>query len=229
MIGIYKITNKLNGHSYIGQSTNIENRWKAHKNPYNWEREIRKPLYLAFKKYGIENFSFEVIEQCDSDMLDSKEKFWIDYYNTYKNGYNQTSGGEDNHGDNHPGHKLTSDDVIAIRIRYNNHERRKDVYLDYNNRIGESGFNKIWKGETWKDILPEVYTLENKTFHSKNTSNSGSSNGRAKLTEEEVYSIRLRRKNGENIREVYQDYQDKLTYGSFTNVWTYQNWKNIVV
>lgn len=229
MVGIYKITNKLNGHSYIGQSTNIEHRWKAHKNTYNWERETRKPLYLAFKKYGIENFSFEVIEQCSSDMLNNREKFWIDYYNTYKNGYNQTSGGEDNYGDNHPGHKLTSDDVIAIRIRYNNHERRKDVYLDYNNRIGESGFNKIWKGETWKDILPEVYTPENKAFHSKNTGNSGSSNGRAKLTEEDVYTIRLRRKNGDNIREVYQDYQDKLTYGSFTNVWTYQNWKNIVV
>ena len=229
MIGIYKITNNLNGHAYIGQSIHIEHRWQEHKTQYNWERESNKPLYLAFQKYGIENFTFEVLEECESNELSIKEKEWIEHYDTYKNGYNQTCGGEDNHGDNHPGHKLTSEDVINIRIRYSNHERKKDVFLDYNNRIGESGFNKIWKGETWKDILPEVYTNENKIFHKNNTGNTGSSNGRARLNEEDVRQIRLRRKNGENIREVYKDYQDKLTYGSFTNVWTYQNWKNVVV
>ena len=229
MIGIYKITNNLNGHSYIGQSIHIEHRWQEHKSQYNWERKPNKPLYLAFSKYGIENFTFEVLEECESNKLNIKEKEWIEHYDTYKNGYNQTCGGENNYGDNHPGHKLTSEDVVNIRIRYNNHERRKDVFLDYNNRIGESGFNKIWKGETWKNILPEVYTDENKLFHKNNTGNIGSSNGRARLNEEDVKQIRLRRKNGENIREVYKDYQDKLTYGSFTNVWTYQNWKNIVV
>ena len=119
--------------------------------------------------------------------------------------------------------------MINIRIRYNNHERKKDVFLDYNNRIGETGFGKIWKGETWKNIMPEVYTEENKLFHKNNTGNTGSSNGRARLTEEEVKSIRSRRKNGENIKQVYEDYKNKLTYGSFSNVWTYQNWKNIIV
>ena len=229
MIGIYKITNNLNKHSYIGQSVRIEHRWKEHKSPYNWKRESKKPLYLAFQKYGIENFTFEVLEECEREKLSEREKYWISFYNTYKNGYNQTSGGEDNAGENHPNHKLTSQDVINIRIRYNNHERKKNVFLDYNNRIGESGFNKIWKGETWKDILPEVYTKENKQFHAHNTANKGSSNGRAKLTENDVRNIRIRRKNGEALKEVYQDYQNKLTLGSFANVWSYQNWKNIVV
>lgn len=41
------------------------------------------------------------------------------------------------------------------------------------------------------------------------------------MTEQDVYQIRLRRKNGENIREVYKNYSDKLTYGSFTNIWSY--------
>lgn len=229
MIGIYKITNKINNHAYIGQSTRIEHRWKEHQSSYNWSRESKKPLYLAFQKYGLENFIFEILEECDKEQLNKKEQYWISYYNTYKNGYNQTSGGEDNAGENHPNHKLTEQDIVNIRIRYNNHERKKDVFLDYNNRIGESGFNKIWKGETWKHILPEVYTQENKIFHANNTANKGSLNGRAKLTEEDVKQIRLRRKNGENIRIVYKDYEEKITYGSFTNVWTYQNWKNIVV
>ena len=229
MIGIYKITNNINNHCYIGQSIHIEKRWQEHQTKYNWEREFKKPLYLAFQKYGLENFSFEVIEECQPSQLDIKEKYWIDYYNSYQNGYNMTCGGESNFGDNHPGHKLTEKDVVDIRTRYANLERKKDVYLLYNQRIGESGFSKIWKGETWKNIMPEVYTEENKKYHAKNTGNSGSQNGRTKLTEEDVRNIRLRRKNGEQLKIVYEDYKDKITKGSFTNIWTYQNWKNIIV
>ena len=166
MIGIYKITNNINGHSYIGQSIHIEERFKEHKNPYNWQREKNKPLYIAFQKYGLENFSFDIIQQCPADKLNIQEQYWINHYNTYKNGYNVTTGGQGNNGENHPGHKLTKKDVIDIRTRYANLERRKDVYLLYNQRIGESGFSKIWKGETWKDIMPEVYTEENKKKHS---------------------------------------------------------------
>ena len=69
MIGIYKITNLINSHSYIGLSTHIEDRWEYHKNPYNWNREKNKSLYKAILKYGIENFSFEILEECSSEEL----------------------------------------------------------------------------------------------------------------------------------------------------------------
>ena len=229
MVGIYKITNNINNKCYIGQSVHIEERWKEHKSEYNQERENKKTLYLAFKKYGIENFSFEIIEECKPEQLNLKEQYWIDYYDSYNNGYNMTSGGETIYGDNHPGHKLTKQDVIDIRTRYSNLERRKEVYLLYNQRIGESGFSKIWKGETWKDIMPEVYTEENKKYHLHDTGNIGSQNGRSRVTEEDVRNIRLRRKNGEQLKIVYEDYKDKLTKGSFINIWSYQNWRNITV
>lgn len=229
MIGIYKITNQINGHSYIGLSTHIEDRWDYHKDPYNWDREKDKALYIAIKKYGIDNFNFEILEECSPEQLSEKEKFYIAKYDTFYNGYNMTAGGEDNQGESHPGHKLLQADIIDIRTRYDNLERRKDVYDLYKNRIGESGFSKIWKGETWKTIMMEVYTPENKLYHLHDTANKGSSNGRARLTEKDVKQIRLRRKNGEQLKEVYKDYQDKITKGSFTNIWTYQNWKNIVV
>lgn len=229
MIGIYKITNKINNLSYIGQSTQIEQRFREHKKSYNWYREKNKKLYKDILEYGINNFSFEILEECSIEELNNKEQYYIKYYNTYPDQYNMTPGGQFNAEENHPSHKLTKQDVINIRTRYNNQERKNEVYEDYKNLIGESGFHKIWNGDTWKNIMPEVYTTENKNFHKHNTSNQGSKNGRSKMTEQDVYQIRLRRKNGENIREVYKDYSDKLTYGSFTNVWSYQNWKNIVV
>lgn len=73
MIGIYKITNNINGRMYIGQSNCIERRFAQHKSPYEQQRFAEKPLYKAFKKYGIENFSFEVIEECTVAQLDERE------------------------------------------------------------------------------------------------------------------------------------------------------------
>ena len=229
MIGIYKITNTINNHCYIGLSSDIQARWKYHKNPYNWERESYKPVYKAFQKYGIENFTFEILEECSVEELGNKEKMYIAQYNSYRQGYNLTSGGEDHRGEGHPSHKLTVNDVIDIRTRYANLERKSSVCQLYKERIGKSGFSKIWRGDSWKGIKMEVYTEENKSFHSRNTGNQGSTNGRSRLTEEEVYNIRLRKKRGEKLKNVYQDYKDKVTYGSFTNVWSYQNWKNITV
>ena len=92
MIGIYKITNKINNKCYIGQSIDINRRWLEHKNPNNWDR--KSILYDAFKKYDIENFSFEIIEECAQEELNEKEKYWIQYYNSYYNGYNSTLGGD---------------------------------------------------------------------------------------------------------------------------------------
>lgn len=100
MIGIYKITNLINQKKYIGQSIDIERRFKEHHiNPFNTIDCANKQLfYQAIKKYGIDNFSFEVLEECKVEELDEKEKYWIKYYNTYigwenSQGYNMTIGG----------------------------------------------------------------------------------------------------------------------------------------
>ena len=91
MIGIYKIENLINGKIYIGQSTNISQRWKAHRNrPFNENSESYDcPLYRAIRKYGIENFSFVVLEETTKEELNEKEKNWIASYNSNnpENGY----------------------------------------------------------------------------------------------------------------------------------------------
>lgn len=93
--GIYKITNKINGKLYIGQSVEIESRWTRHKRELNGFKHKNKHLERAWHKYGKENFTHEIIEICDREVLDEREKFWIAYFNSndYKYGYNQDTGG----------------------------------------------------------------------------------------------------------------------------------------
>ena len=98
-IGIYKIENLINHKIYIGQSVNIEKRWEKHKTvAFNKnDKSYEYPLYRAFRKYGIENFSFSIIEECSELDLNDKEKYWVDYYNSFFNGYNQSMGGDSTH------------------------------------------------------------------------------------------------------------------------------------
>ena len=94
MIGIYKITNKVNNNSYIGQSVNIEKRWERHKISYKneFDHNYNNHLYRAMRKYGLENFTFEIIEICNQEELNNKERYYIEKYDTFFNGYNLTLG-----------------------------------------------------------------------------------------------------------------------------------------
>lgn len=91
---IYKITNRVNGKVYIGQTRfTVEHRFKQHLKNYNIEHR-KQPLYKAFAEYGIENFIVEPIEKVDCDKLDEREIYWIAYYDSFKNGYNANRGGQ---------------------------------------------------------------------------------------------------------------------------------------
>lgn len=96
MIGIYKITNKTNGKTYIGQSIDIDRRWKEHRNSYKTGKEI---LYRAIRKHGIENFEFEIITECEKEELNELEQKYVLLYKSYvgfkkSKGYNMTTGGD---------------------------------------------------------------------------------------------------------------------------------------
>lgn len=92
---IYKITNKVNGKIYIGKTLKtIEGRWKDHVEDYQRPRFEKRPLYSAMKKYGVENFSVEEVEECSSEILSEREIYWIDFYDSFRSGYNATKGGD---------------------------------------------------------------------------------------------------------------------------------------
>ena len=83
MIGIYKIINPK-GKIYIGQSTNIENRFKHYKS-VDCKRQIK--IYRSLIKYGVKNHVFEIIEECNEEQLNEREIHWGKYYNVLgKNG-----------------------------------------------------------------------------------------------------------------------------------------------
>ena len=93
---IYKITNIINGKSYIGQTIqDVKNRFYQHCATKCNKAVLNMVIHKSIKKYGKSNFTIEVIEEIDSTNLNDREKYWIRYYDSYNNGYNSTKGGQD--------------------------------------------------------------------------------------------------------------------------------------
>lgn len=91
--GIYKITNTETQQCYIGQSVNVSDRWKQHiKCGLGIEASATNKLYQAMQKYGVWNFTFELLEECPRKDLNEKEKFWIQMFQSDKYSYNATQG-----------------------------------------------------------------------------------------------------------------------------------------
>ena len=92
---IYKITNDINDKIYIGKTNlDIETRFKQHIRDSKKQSLKHRPLYNAIQKYGQQHFTIECIEECSTNEASSKEQYWIQFYNSYKNGYNATKGGD---------------------------------------------------------------------------------------------------------------------------------------
>ena len=108
---IYKITNKVNGKSYIGQTRyTIEFRWRQHQH-----KKDNTHFHNAISKYGAENFTVELLEECELADMDSREIYYIAKYDTYNHGYNSSTGG-----DGMKGHSrvLTDDKYEEIKGLY---------------------------------------------------------------------------------------------------------------
>ena len=89
---IYKATNKINGKSYVGQTCDFHSRVWQHQRCYEKED---CDFHRAIKEFGFDNFSWEIIETCESeDRACELEKYYIEKFNTYRDGYNMTKGGK---------------------------------------------------------------------------------------------------------------------------------------
>lgn len=91
--GIYKITNLITGECYIGQSKDVRKRWYEHmKAAIGIDTPVGNKLYAAMQAQGIDNFTFELLEECQPQDLDKKEKYFIELYHSDSLGYNGNAG-----------------------------------------------------------------------------------------------------------------------------------------
>lgn len=149
---IYKIQNMINNKLYIGKTNNFKARKQAHFNINNLKKEPNKVLYIAMHKYGFENFKMEIIEECDDNIWEIREQYWIDKLNSLVPfGYNMIPGGsEPPHplGENNPFSKLKDSEVKEIQYLLMNKTYRelsnKNIAKQYNISIDQ--INRINNG-----------------------------------------------------------------------------------
>ena len=81
--GVYKITNTITGDFYIGSSNDVKKRLAVHKCKSRWNDNPNSPLYLDMRKYGIENFVFEILEEVEPEKLKEAEQKFIETFKPF--------------------------------------------------------------------------------------------------------------------------------------------------
>lgn len=150
---IYKFTNKINGKIYIGQTKNIKKRIYQHIKGKTYK--VSK-IHNAIKKYGIENFSIEILEH-DIENYNEREKYWIKFYNSIENGYNICPGGEEPpiiKGENSSLTKFTDQEianiVIALKENILSYEEISNKYNVSNAYLQRINIGEVRKMENEK-------------------------------------------------------------------------------
>jgi len=181
---IYTITCKIDNKIYVGQTKNIDLRWRVHRNsvkltPKN--KTQNHPLYNAIRCHGLDNFVFSVIEECQDSVVDERECYWIDFHNSTsrEKGYNLFKGMLVCH--RHTDEtKMKISNAMKYRVFSEEHKKKLSMQKGWKHtkeskdKISKSKIGKIPKG------LPE---LQARRW-------SGSGNPRAVLTSEKVKGIR---------------------------------------
>lgn len=224
MVGIYKITNKINNKTYIGQSIELERRLTSHLR--GWEDSV---IDNAIKKEGINNFTFEIIEECPLEQLNEREIYWIQYYDSYLNGYNQTPGGSYYYCPSKDSLSLlTDEDIIKIRECYASQQYSSgaEVQRQFFPNLDRHLIAEVYNGQVRLDIMPEVY--EKQYIHlQEKTRQLGEKNPQNIINEQDVIEIRIlytiwpRKK----IIEHFSAYKERTIISIISG----QNWKHLPI
>jgi group I intron endonuclease len=222
MIGIYRIINKTNQKSYVGQSINIELRLNQHfRNAFNQNTHTYEyPLSRAIRKYGKDNFETIVLEECDLNTITDREQYWIEYYNTIEDGYNQEPAiGAKRYEDSNFA-ILTNNEVAQIIDLLKNTNLLMS-YIAEEFGVSGSAIEDINKGRRWTQDLD--YPIRKSA---KSIAHQGEYQNTAILTSEDVLSIR-RRYEYESLPEIFEDYKNKISFSGFKKVCYGVTWKHI--
>ena len=161
MIGIYKVVyvpeNKV---VYVGQSIDIKDRFKQHKYNYNNPNELgyKSHFYRTLRKYGLENFRFELVEECLAEQLDEKEIYWIAQFDTFKHRCNSTERGQHMAAKN-----LTEDELRDLK---NDLRENKLSFNEMSHKFSVSNLflSQINKGLLYFDEAEKYPLRQNKKY-----------------------------------------------------------------
>lgn len=230
MKAIYKWTNLQNEKVYIGKSVNIANRARQYR--YEVNRGSNRPIIAALKKYGFENFKFEIIENCDdlnNEQLLEREQYWMNYYDSQnqEKGYNLLGANETplenfSLGSKNIKARLNEEKVLLIReLIFLQNISPSEVYKIYSNEISFDAFCKAYRGETWKNVDMSMIRNINSEVERKGKP-------KAKMSKEDVKEIRrLSEEENWTISEIYDKYLGICTRGTIKRIVNYETWKNI--
>lgn len=142
MAYIYKITNDINQKIYVGKTERtVEERFLEHCRVFKRERNEKRPLYSAMRKYGIEHFHIELIEETDNP--EEREIYWIEKLGSFKNGYNATLGGD--------GKKYLDYDLVIDTYKKIKNQKEVAKYLN----ISEKTVHKILQRRKIQTVAPK--------------------------------------------------------------------------
>lgn len=233
---IYIIQNNKNLKIYVGQTINLRQRWSAHKS-YAKSNKPNQYIHIAMKKYGIENFSHQLLEEYNSqNEADSAEEFWIEFFQSRNRlmGYNIKPGGmvstlskdtKQKISKAHKGKKLSKAHIENISKALTGRKFTEE----HKNKISRLGSTQTT--ETREKIsqahIGMVHTKETKDKISKINSgkNSGERGPNSKLTNEQVIQIRLQASLG--IKQKTLALQFNVSEKLISNIILRRTWKHI--
>jgi len=214
---IYKIKNNINNKIYVGCTTKpIEQRFVEHIQRSKNNKFNKTKLYYSFKKYGIENFSIELIEECDEKLMFIREIEYIKEFNSYNNGLNSTEGGEGCLGYKH------SDDIrkkISEKTKEKSHKDKtyEEIYSDRSDEEKEKRKNGV--KNHW-DSLNEI-EREKRTEKTKQKNRQIS-----KYDIETIIEIKKLMQDGLKNKEIHKNFPDvKVDY--LSSIRSGRRWKDV--
>lgn len=174
-----------------------------------------KPMYVLYEEFS-DKISYGSFKKCYKHQTYTHLIPKVSEYPYNTEFSSQFSGG-----------KLEYDEVIDIRTRYSNGEYWKNVYQDYKDKYNnEMSFWRLYNGLSYKLVMPEVFTKENKEKHSS-LKRSGSNNSHAKLLPEDVLNIRKLHSEGKTNKELYSLYP-QVSPTTIRDIINLKTWKNLI-
>lgn len=235
MIGIYLIENSVNGKKYVGQSTDIDRRIGEHfrsSQPQIYsqknERDSKTPIHLAMNKYGVNNFTIEILEECKRENLDEREIYWINFYNSNNKdcGYNLTDGGQKitpKYGEDHTQAKLNQKEIEEIKSLLKNTTMSIKEISDMFPKVGKATISSINVGNIWN------YNNDSYPLRKPNYSNPGEKNSQSKFSDKEIMEIRMKHSKGVKFSEIYEDYKDRASMSAIKKIVYGESYKHLPI